>query len=267
MGAEEAGIVFVIGFFLSLWLWFLNRQMTDTPEPKHLGLRRSTIYCGAIMLGLLMTLSRGPLLGAAAGYLIARIGLTKGKRLAMVVALLLLTAGGVVVHEKAASFARAETGLTHADAAASDESKASAAYRTQLFEVYEPIAEEGGWFGWSATAFPRQITYWSIDNEYLLLWVAQGKIGITLFLLIMLEGTIGLVRAILGARRAIDASLYYCLAGMLFGVAVILTTVFLSGQGFLLFFFCIGWIHSLPSPQNSWWEQPEARFAFRRVYT
>ena len=267
MGAEEAGIVFVIGFFISLWLWFVYRGRTGPTERKILGVQSSFLCSSAIVMGLLMTLSRGPFLGAAAGWLIARIGPSQRKMVGVALAVFLFIAGAVVVHQSAASLSRSENAPARAGANTQDESQASAAYRTRLFEVYEPVAERGGWFGWSATKFPRDLSFWSIDNEYLLLWVTQGKVGIGFFLLITLEGFIALIRAMFIAERSVDLYLYFCLIGMLVGLVLILTTVFLAGQGLILFFFCLGWIQSLPGPANLYGSRAAAPFHFRRVYT
>jgi hypothetical protein len=263
MGAEEAGIVFLIGFFLSLWLRHAAQHQA-VAEPRYLGVRRSTLCMAGILLGLAMTLSRGPLLGVAAGYLIARVGLLKKKRLAIVFALLLIGAGAVIAHERAKAYARLDSEPASADGP-KDEAKESATYRTRLYEVYEPIAIEGGLFGWSATAFPRDHSFWSIDNEYLLVWVAQGLVGLTLFVLILAEGGVTLVRCILRARQSSDICFYYCLAGTLVGLSIVLTTVFLTGQGYILFFLCSGWIQSLPD--NGWVSRTVPQFAFRRVFT
>jgi hypothetical protein len=272
MGAEEAGIVFLMGFFLSLWLWYLNRNRTNIVEPKYLGLRLSTLCVGGILLGLFMTLSRGPLLGVAAGFLIAGVGLAKKKRSAMIVALLLLTAGGVIAHKKSVQYSK--LAMEEAQGAiALDESKGSATYRTRLYEVYKPVAEAGGLFGWSGALFaqvaarinPTAATFYSIDNEYLLLWVAQGKVGLTLFVLIVAEGAIALVRAILHSRQATDTCFYFCLAGMQLGLVVVLLTVFLAGQGNILFFLFSGWIQALPV--DDWAPRSAPQFVFRRVFT
>jgi hypothetical protein len=219
-----------------------------------------------------MTLSRGPMLGLAAGYLIARIGWVKRKRLAMVVALLFLTAGGVVLHKKSVQYSELAS-EENQGAIALDESKSSATYRTRLYEVYKPVAVAGGWFGWSGTDYPKaaaQINpdaanFFSIDNEYLLLWVAQGKVGLTLFILIVAESAIGLARAIRRSESDVDTCFYYCLGGMMAGLLVVLMTVSLMGQGYILFFLCSGWIQSLPV--DDWAPQLAPRFDFRRVFT
>ena len=264
-GAEEAGIVFLMGFFLSLWLWFLNRSRQNEREPRYLGLRLSTLCVGGNLLGLIMTLSRGPELGTVAGYLIARVGVVKKKRLALIVALVLISAGFVIAHRRSVAYSRSESQQTVLEEAAIDESKASATYRTRLYDVYKPVAEKGGWFGWSATAYPRAPSFFSIDNEYLLLWVTQGKVGLTLFLIIVAEDAIALVRAILRSQQPVDTCFYYCLCGMMAGLVVVLITVFLAGQGYILFFLFSGWIQSLP--HDAWAPRSAPRFAFRRIFT
>lgn len=271
VGAEEAGIVFLLGFFLSLWLCFLSRSRQNQSETKSPGLRHPVLYSGGILLGLIMTLSRGPDLGIAIGYLIARVGMVKRKGVALAVALVLLGAGGVFAHRSAAKYS--ELANEEASGAiAMDEAGASATYRTRLFDVFEPIAEEGGMFGWSPTGYPRAAvkypkakSYLSIDNEYLLLWVTQGKVGVTLFILILAEGAIALVRALLRSKQAADTCFYYCLGGMLTGLAVVLITVFLAAQGFILFFLFCGWIQALPV--DEWTPRPAPQLAFRRIVT
>ena len=264
LGAEEAGIVFLMGLFLSIWLWFLNRDRKDIREPRYLGMRRSTLLVAGTLLGLAMTLSRGPLLGAVVGYLIARVGLVKKKRLAATLAVLLIAVGCMFAYEKAKAYARLYDETDPVQLAA-DESKASATYRTRLYKVYQPVAEKGGMFGWSATAYPRDPSFFSIDNEYLLLWVTQGKVGISFFLLVVAEGAIAIIRAIRSSRHANDTSFYCCLGGILTGVVVVLVTVFLAGQGYILFFLCSGWIQSLP--HDEWAPRSAPEFEFRRIFT
>jgi hypothetical protein len=235
-GPEEAGIILLVGFFLSLWLWFISRSGKRALERRYLGLRRSTLCVGGILLGLFMTLSRGPWLGAAAGFLIAQIGLAKNRRLAIIAALVLGGIGGALAHNKAEEYSNRAKEYSQIGLEGLSETQTSALYRTHLYDTYRPTAERGGLFGLSAAAFPKIQPYDSIDNEYLYLWVTQGKVGISLFVLIVMEGSIAIILAILHAREQKDACFYYCLAGMLAGLLIVLITVYMSWQPLVLFF-------------------------------
>jgi hypothetical protein len=266
-GPEEAGIMLLVGFFLSLWLWFVNRSSQRVREPRYLGLRRSILCVGGILLGLFMTLSRGPWLGAASGFLIAQIGLAKNKRLAVIAALVLGSIGGVLAHNQAAQYSKQAKEYEESGWQGLSETEASALYRTHLYDTYRPTAERGGLFGLSATAYPRIQPFDSIDNEYLFLWVIQGKVGISLFILIVLEGAIAIIRAILRAREREDACFYYCLGGMLAGLLLVLITVYMNWQALVLFFLCIGWSQSLPDQFTKIRPASVSRFSFRRVFS
>lgn len=143
-GPEEAGIMLLVGFFLSLWLWFIHKSRKDAPEPRYLGLRRSIVCMGGILLGLFMTLSRGPWIGAVAGFLIAQIGLVKNKRIAIVAALVLGTVGGVLAHNKAEEYSNRAKEYSQADWGGLSETQTSALYRTHLYDTYRPTAERAG---------------------------------------------------------------------------------------------------------------------------
>ena len=260
-GAEQAGILFMMGFFVSLWLWFLNRSRQNESEPKYFGLRRSTLFICADLLGLYMTLSRGPWMGTAAGFLIAQIGLAKNRRRAMILALILGTAGGIFANSKAKQYSQANEN--------SSEQERTAEYRTHLFDIYGPVAEKGGLFGWSATSYPREPGYGSIDNQYLLLWVTNGEIGLAMFVLIAAEGLLAIALAIRRSRQRIDSCFYYCLAGMLIGLMLVLITVWLVAQGLVLFFLFVGWSQSLRDQYGEAKALPQksaSRFSFRRVF-
>jgi O-antigen ligase len=134
--------------------------------------------------------------------------------------------------------------------------------------MYKPVAEQGGLFGWSATSYPRYPGYGSIDNQYLLMWVTNGKVGLGLFILIAAEAILGFALAIRRSRQPIDTCFYYCMEGAMVGLTVILATVWLVGQGFVFLFLFVGWSQSLRDQSETPSEiadKSDARFAFRRV--
>lgn len=263
--AEEAGIVFLIGLLLSLWLWFATREQKKADDRRRFRFRRGSVVVLGTLLGLCLTLSRGPLLGAVLGFLIARIGMVRNRRLAVIVALMLGIIGGIFYNAKASKIAK----MTEDEAFAAGETLQSAYYRTHLVSVYEPIAEAGGLFGWSATAYPRVPGLESIDNEYLLLWVTQGKVGLSLFILIVAETALAIVQAVRKSQNRLDSCFYYCLGAILCSILFVITTVWLTDQALVLFFVLVGWSQSLRDQYSKEEVTPEGivtRFSFRRVF-
>ena len=54
-------------------------------------------------------------------------------------------------------------------------------------KVYPPIAEKGGWTGYGVLGIPHVQGMKSIDNHYLLVHLAWGRLGYILFVLIVCE--------------------------------------------------------------------------------
>jgi multisubunit Na+/H+ antiporter MnhF subunit len=92
----------------------------------------------------------------------------------------------------------------------------------------------------------------SIDNEYLLIWLTQGYVGLSALILIFLGSTISFARMGIQARTFQDRYLGFSLLGILLGVAMCLGTVWLSAQAFMLLFLIIGWSQAiLPSTEKA----------------
>jgi hypothetical protein len=126
------------------------------------------------------------------------------------------------------------------------EQQQTAQYREQMIDNYIPIAEWGGAFGWG-NSFPHVGGQESLDNEYLLVWLLQGYVGLTSLILIVVEGTASLVRAGIKARSIQDRHFVFTLLGALLGTAVCIYTVWLADQPYEIFFLIIGWSQALHS--------------------
>ncbi len=260
-GSIHAGITFMMALMMELWLRLIDRHRISAPEPKRLRLRRSTWILAVLAMGSVMTFSRGPWIGLAIGLIVAIVGRSKHLLRSAVIAIVLCSVAGVIIQAKAKQYLDSDTNMTDA--------KQSAQYRKAAFLLYEPIAQKGGYFGWGISTFPKVKGMDSIDNEYLLLRVSQGKLGYWLFLLMFADAGIGSLLAISRSRFRPDTFLYFCLAGIIAGVAVTLGTVYITGQSTCLLFIIYGWIQSLqrtPEPYD-YMEPAEApRFAFKRVF-
>jgi O-Antigen ligase len=259
-GAELGGMLFGPAFLLSVWLGFLDKTRGD--ERKFMGIRRSTLRSAAIALGLYMTLSRGPWLGAILGYLITRIGIAKNMRRATILTMLLLVAGGAYGYIKAKEYTSGDI------FAAKNQEQENAIYRRQLLDNYKPIVERGGIFGYGVVSFPKAQGQSSIDNAYLFFQVTQGKLGLWTFLLLSAECFLCVTQAIRRSTQRTDACFALCIGGGIACILFTITTVYLGGPSYPMLFLLFGWSQSLRQTQSTSAAVPVAsssRYAFRRV--
>jgi hypothetical protein len=246
-----AGMIFSIGFLLQVWLVSSRRWRFIAVAQPLASARTVKITSIGVFLGLFMTQSRGPWLGCSFGVIIAAIGLAKNRKRAAIIALssiaIYLSVTAVILNKYTDS-----TQQTAQDADQSD-----AVYRRELIDTYQPMIERGGLWGWGAPHLlpngwygydPRQP---SIDNEYLRVVIAQGYVGITLFILIIGVATGSLIRQCRSLVSREDITFAYCMLGIVAGSAFSLTTVYLGQPTSELLFLILGWTQSIqPTPRE-----------------
>lgn len=258
-GSEPGGIAFAVTFCLNAWLVYLRRIQSPLDLGERLTkLEKYHVPELLLLLSVLLTQARGPLMALAAGYVILQIPRFKRIKIVMTLVAVLLVAGYFAAQAHFAAFANLDpTSLT--------EQQGSALYRFEMNKVYPAIAEAGGWTGYGVGRVPHVGGMVSIDNHYLLVHLAWGRLAYILCLVIVWDNVrVLLVRSWRFEALEDRAFIFTMLAAM----AVYwftLMTVYMGGQlphiGFLL----IGWIQStLPRA-----EQPQEMkiFAFRRVFT
>jgi hypothetical protein len=267
-GAEPAGIAFAMTFCLNAWLVYRRRVQASVDlgerPAEFQGLINAPFLSSLkdhvpgllLLLYLWLTQSRGPQIALAAGYLILQIPRFKSTRIMTIVVAVLLVGGYWATSAYFASY-------RSIDQAALTEQQKSALYRVAMNKMYPPIAEKGGWTGWSVGGVPYIHGLESIDNHYLLVHLAWGRLGYIFFVLIVWENI-----RVLGARswqlEALDDRAF--IFSMLAAMAVLwftLLTVFLAGQLPQISFLLIGWIQSTGRPPR----MRELPFSFRRVLT
>ena len=214
-----------------------------------------------------MTQSRGPWLGCGVGLMIAAVGLAKNRKRAAIIALSL-----AVVYISAATVILSNyTDTSHGP---TDIDQQNAQYRRQLIDTYTPMVKAGGLFGWGSPHLLRDGSWGyldaqpSVDNHYLLLAIAQGYLGVGLFLALVVLSALTLLRNCIRFTNRDDSILAFCLLGILIGSAVTLTTVALGCQMCQLFYLLIGWAESLrPSGKaHSSKTITATSYAFERVF-
>lgn len=240
--AELAGIAFAAFFTLNMWLIKINRTDLKSGRLPRLGeffskLERYWIP-GWILLGLLfLTRSRGPILGLAAGLLVLQIGrFEKKRKFATVAVAVAVVAGMMVAYQYFASYASGP---------AQNEEQGSAAYRFELLQSYAPVIEQGGWLGWGVLYHPVRGGQRSIDNEYLLVHVCYGTLGMICFYLVVFESIFYQCGRVWRLRNKEDFLFAVSMLATLVVIWLTIVTVYLGEQLPMLTFLLVGWGQSI----------------------
>jgi hypothetical protein len=253
--SELAGMILLIGILLTLWLSYWGYWELRFRGLRFLPLKKSVAIASTLFVCLFMTQARGPWLGTIVASAIAIIGRSKRVlRTALIVGCVGLVIGlpGFIAAKR------------YLDAPTSSDEQQTAQYRQLLWTNYVPIARMGGIWGWGQD-FPKVYLQPSIDNQYLFAWITQGLLGGVLFILLILDPSIGLVRAGLAAQARRDRHFLFSLLGIIAGISVTLATVYLGEQTFEIFFLLLGW--SQAAPFGAIAKQSKAEPAMLRVYT
>jgi len=263
-GGEFAGIVIGLTFALNAWLAFVNKARTGVDLGRWLAkLEKYHIPALLMVFCIWLTQSRGALISLAAAFTILQIPKFKKIKLAttVVAVLFILAALG------------AKQYFTHSvaiDEATMTEQQHSTYYRQVMNEVYQSVADMGGWFGWGST-IPVVEGHKSIDNHFLLVHLIQGEFGYILLILIAAE-SIRTVIARAWSFQTLEDRVFGC--SMMAVVAVFWITyytVFMGGQLPQITFLMLGWGQSLVPGKAGTASvaevQSRSRFGFKRVLT
>jgi hypothetical protein len=126
--------------------------------------------------------------------------------------------------------------------------------------VYPPIAEKGGWTGYGVLGVPHVEGKMSIDNHYLLVHLAWGRLAYYLFILIAWENIRILLLRSWQLKAFEDRAFVFSMLAAMAVLWFTLLTVYLAAQMPQITFLLIGWIQSTGKAQMR-------GFSFRRVFT
>jgi hypothetical protein len=231
-----AGVMLLFGVRLQLWL-HASGVWEKRFQRFHIGpLNKSAMLNLAMMGGLLLTLVRGPILGAILGGLFGLIGQGKNPRKRAKFVFLAMLIVGVPA---ALSFWQyASVGRDNAK----DSNQETAAYRKELIDKYVAIAMEHAPLGWGRNGWPKISGMPSIDNYYLLLALMHGVYAVVLLISIIVLMMVRLYRN--GMRYAPmkppGSSLSFCLFGIYLGFMFSIATVYMGENVIPVFFLITG---------------------------
>jgi hypothetical protein len=266
-GAEPAGIAFAMTFCLNAWLVYLKKIKAQVDLGKTLTkLEKYHIPGLLLLLYLYLTQSRGPQIALAAAFLILQISRFKNtRRMTIVVAVLL-----VVGYLGASAYFSAYTNVSGNGAVS--EQQSSAMYRRLMNELYAPIADEGGWTGYGLLGIPHVRGLTSIDNHFLLIHLAWGRLAYLLFVLITWENLRVLITRTWQFKSLPDKAFAVSMMAAMAVLWISLLTVYLGEQLPQIAFLLIGWTQAMVPGKSLASSGAEAvgeqnrKFAFQRVF-
>lgn len=232
-----AGVMLAMAWRLARWLqwgghWEREMRHIRLPGSKAMWIN------GFLLVGIFMTVARGPWLGGVAGGALmwASHGRERHKRLWGVLFLFALAA--FVGQFAMDAYLDIRPGMVMTT------SQESAMYRKELMDQYRSIALEHAWFGWGRNTWPKMGGMVSIDNYYLLLALMHGVFSMVL--LVFLLGWMAVRLLYHGlAEPSGQASLPFTFAGIIAMMFVSLGTVYLGEQPMPALFFVLGWAENL----------------------
>jgi hypothetical protein len=231
------GGIVAIALLLQAWLSRSRQWEPGFRWLPGLPISKPVILLYGLLMGSIMTGSRGPWLGVICGFALASIGTAHppARRLLLVIVLLaVMGIAGYFIGKDYIAGAHLASG--------SNPEAESAAYRALLIDQYEDVALQRSVWGWGRATWPKLGGMTSIDNHYLFMALEEGMIGAGIFVLMLLTCAARLLRRCLSKsvdseERVFQATMF----GIIMAVAVTISTVFLGSQLYPLLFFFLGW--------------------------
>jgi len=229
----------IIGVAILLHYWLVKQKVWEIrfrllpPLP----LSKSMIITIGLLFGLLMTLSRGPVLSTLVGGIIIGIGFSPTRIHSFIIRLLVVSAVGFMAYQTYLYYVEINKYL------AESELIGNIAYRGEMNREYAELAFKKAWWGWGNTGWPRLSGIKSVDNQYLWLLVKHGVVGLGTLLL-----TIGAImlrlfyRGIMVPKKfRFESALAFTFLALLVAMATSFITVYMGMQTEPIFFMIIGW--------------------------
>jgi len=223
----------------------------------------------ALVVGIVLTQSRGPWIATIVGLVLAFCGTSPRYKRVFKKAMVVLLIGGFCTYLVGKAYLAPPSGV------AVSEEQRSAAYRTLLIGRYQDIALRESFWGWGTNTWPKLPGMQSIDNAYLLMTIMYGFTGLILYGLMLCVGFGRLLRRALSPIEmpAHERALLFVLFGIGVSVALSTATVFLGEQLYPLLFLFLGWGEACLAHDSSYApavEEPvildwQTKFQFRKV--
>lgn len=241
-----AAVMIIAVYRLHRWLCWVGAW--DTPQTGWLGKIRQkmrflpfsfkTQISIILVLMALLTMSRGPWIGALAGAALANVGNTKRRKKWLVLCGLALIVGGIGAKMALDAYITPKMGEVLSEQAQ------TMLYRAVMIDQYKAFLMEKIWTGWGLTTVPQIKGMESIDNAFFLMALQHGVIAPSIFILIFTYAIISQIKFSLKAPAG-ESPIGFTFAGVYLMCFIAFSTVYMGAQTEPLIFLMLGWGESI----------------------
>lgn len=214
----------------------------------------------------LMTISRGPWIGAFAGAALAAVGNFANRKKWLAIVLVSLVAAGVLGQVALDAYITPKEGEVLSGEAQ------TMLYRKVMIDKYKAFLLERMWTGWGLTTVPKIKGMESVDNAFFLMALQHGVLAPAIFVVIFLYAIVSQIRVGLAAPPG-EPPIGFTFSGIYLMCFIAFSTVYMGSQTEPMLFLLLGWGESIrsragepPSPDAAE-PAPAGAPPFRRVMT
>lgn len=214
------------------WLAWLDQKTRWMRLPLHC---KISIL---LVLMAIMTISRGPWIGAFAGAALTAVGNAKNRKKWLVIFALALVLGGGAGKMALDDYITPKAGEVISGEAL------TMLYRKEMIDRYKAFMYEKMWTGWGLTTRPQIKGMESVDNAFFLMALQHGVLAPAVFVLIFLYAIISQIK--FGLKAAPDEPpLGFTFAGIYLAAFISFATVYMGAQTEPMLFLLLGWGESI----------------------
>lgn len=241
-----AAIMVIAAYRLHRWLCWMGAW--DTPQTGWLGkiealLRRfpfsfKTQITIALILMIVLTMSRGPWIGALAAAALVAVGNTKNRKKWLVIVGVLFVMGAGLAKLALDAYMTPKLGEVLSEEAQ------TMLYRSVMIDQYKAYLMDKMWTGWGLTTVPKIRGMESVDNAFFLMALQHGLIAPALFIMIFVYAIASQIKFGIKAAPG-EAPIGFTFSGIYLVCFIAFATVYMGAQTEPLIFLMLGWGESI----------------------
>lgn len=186
----------------------------------------------------LMTISRGPWIGAFAGATLTMVGNAKDRKKWLTIVIVVFLLGGFAGQMALDAYITPREGEILSGEAQ------TMLYRKLMIDQYKEFLMSKFWTGWGLTTVPKIQGMESVDNAFFLMALQHGVLAPALFVVIFVYAIISQVKFGMSAESG-KAPIGFTFSGIYMMCFVAFSTVYMGSQTEPMLFLLLGWGESI----------------------